>query len=256
MSSWNPELYLQFKMERTRPSIDLVSRIKIDAPEMLIDIGCGPGNSTQVLRGRWPFADTIGIDKSEEMIKKAREDFPDQKWAIKDATSLKADTRFDVVFSNAAIQWMPDHEVLIPNLFELVNDKGALAIQVPANNESPLHRAVLTIAAEKKWLAYTSGREKLLNYRSAEYYYTILQSIASDIELWETVYYHLMRSHQELVEWYKGTGMRPFLDSLPNADQRDAFEKEVLEKCKNDYKVQKNGKILYPFRRLFFIAYK
>src|SRR5208337_5518052 len=107
MSSWNPELYLKFKNERTRPSIDLVSRIDIEAPERIIDIGCGPGNSTQVLHGRWPLADITGVDKSEEMIKKASGDYPDQKWAVGDASSLKAETPFDVVFSNAALQWIP-----------------------------------------------------------------------------------------------------------------------------------------------------
>jgi trans-aconitate 2-methyltransferase len=256
MSSWNPELYLQFKNERTRPSIDLVSRIKIEAPERIIDIGCGPGNSTRVLHCRWPLADITGIDKSEEMIKKARKDYPDQKWAVGDASSLKVDTPFDVVFSNAALQWIPKHEVLIPGLFKLVSVGGALAVQVPGNNESPLHQAVYSIAAEKQWRRYTAGCEKLLNYRSAEYYYTILQPIASDIELWETVYYHVLSSHQELIEWYKGTGMRPFLDSLPDEKRRISFEKQILKKCKEDYKKQKDGKILYPFKRIFFIAYK
>jgi trans-aconitate 2-methyltransferase len=256
MSNWNPGQYLKFKEERTQPAIDLVARIKIDTPKTIIDIGCGPGNSTQILYKKWPSADILGIDTSVQMIDKARKDHPEQKWAVADASSFDADRAFDVVFSNAALQWIPNHEVLIPNLFKLVSGKGALAVQVPANSESPFHRALAAVAADKKWRDYTKGSHKILNYQSAPYYYALLQSIAAEIDLWKTIYYHRLESHYEIIEWYKATGMRPYLDSLPDEEKRSMFENEVLEKCKENYNVQKDGKILLPFKRIFFVAYK
>ena len=163
---------------------------------------------------------------------------------------------FDIVFSNATLQWIPNHEILVPNLFKLVRDKGALAVQIPANKESPLHKALLSVSLNDRWHRYTQGSEKLLYYQSPDYYYDLITPLASEIELWETTYYHILPSHQGLIEWYKSTGMRPFLDRLPDEDSKMRFENDVLEKCKDSYKIQNNGKILYPFKRIFFIAYK
>jgi len=256
MGDWNPEQYLKFKNERTQPSMDLVSRIKIEKADFIIDIGCGPGNSTQILRQRWPSAEIVGIDRSEEMIKKAREDYPDPKWFIADAASFNSDLLYDIVFSNATLQWIPHHEILVPNLFKLVRSKGALTVQIPADNESPLHKALLSASRNDHWHRYTRGCDKLLHYQSSDYYYNLLTPLASEIELWETTYYHILPSHQGLIEWYKSTGMRPFLDRLPDEESKMKFEKDVLERCKDNYKIQNNGKILYPFKRIFFIAYK
>jgi trans-aconitate 2-methyltransferase len=256
MGDWNPDQYLKFKNERTQPSMDLVSRIKIEKADFIIDIGCGPGNSTQILRQKWPSSQIVGIDRSEEMIKKAREDYPDQKWFTADAASFKSDLLYDIVFSNAVLQWIPHHEILVPTLFKLVQSKGALAVQIPANQESPLHKALLSVSLNDPWHRYTEGCEKLFHYQSSDYYYNLLAPLATEIEQWETTYYHILPSHQGLIEWYKGTGMRPFLDRIPGAVSKMKFENEVLEKCKDNYKIQNNGKILYPFNRIFFIAYR
>jgi trans-aconitate 2-methyltransferase len=209
--NWNPDQYLKFANERTQPSIDLAARINVDNPESIIDVGCGPGNSTQVLKRRWPVAKISGLDSSPEMIKKAREDFPDMEWIIADAPTFEFDRQYDIIFSNAAVQWMPNHETLLPKLLENVNRGGALAVQVPANDGSPLHQAVLAVSSSSKWSRFTSGAEKSINYKSVEYYYDILSRISSKFDIWETVYYHVLDSHVGLIEWYKGTGMRPFL---------------------------------------------
>ena len=256
MTDWNPEQYLEFKSERTQPSIDLVSRIKTEHPESIVDLGCGPGNSTQILCQRWPTAEIVGIDNSAEMIQKARADFPQQCWKLGDVSRLDRNISFDIVFSNATLQWLPDHDILIPHLFNIVKKNGALAVQVPANNESPLHQALMLTSAEGRWYQYTKGCENLLNYQSAEYYYNTLAHLSSEIEIWETTYYHQLNTHQELIDWYRTTGMRSFLNRLPNQKLISAFENEVLEKCRVDYKVQQNGKIIYPFKRLFFVANK
>jgi len=251
---WAPEQYLQFKQERTQPSLDLVARISLEDPESIIDIGCGPGNSTRILRERWPHAEIIGIDKSEKMIGRARADYPDQTWIIGDAASLETDRTFDLVFSNAVIHWIPDHESLLRRLFKLVNKRGILAIQVPANQESPLYKIIIKIARSARWSPSTSGREQLITYHNAEYYYNLLVSRTREIALWETTYHHILNSHQELIEWYRSTAMKPYLDSLRNDGERAHFEKEVLDECKAYYPLQSDGRILYPFKRLFFTA--
>ncbi len=256
MGNWNPKQYLRFKNERTQPSIDLVARVRVDNPSTIIDIGCGPGNSTQVLHQRWPNAKITGLDNSNEMIERARKDYPDQKWLLTDASKLELDQTYDIVFSNATLQWIPNHDILIPRLLKMVNPKGSLAVQVPANNESLFHRALLSVSLREKWSRFTSGCENLLNYRTAEYYYNILCPLTSELDLWETTYYHVLASHAGLIEWHKSTGMRPFLESLPDDECRKEFEGEILTECKQSYAIQKDGKVLYPFKRIFFVAYK
>jgi trans-aconitate 2-methyltransferase len=256
VQDWSPGQYLKFRNERTQPAIDLISKIKMDNPKSIIDIGCGPGNSTQALYQRWPTAEIVGLDHSEEMIRKAKEDYPKQKWVLADASRFQSDRKYDLVFSNAALQWIPDHEKLLPRLLDLLNDKGGLAVQVPANNESPLHKALSAVSSRQMWNKFTAGCEQLLNYRSSAYYYDLLSPVVSEIDLWETRYYHILTSHQGLIEWYRSTGMRPFLERLPDDVSRTRFENDVLEACRNDYKIQRDGKILFPFQRIFFVAYK
>lgn len=253
---WDPQQYLQFEHERTQPSIDLVARIPLEDPKTIIDIGCGPGNSTQILRKRWPHADIVGLDKSVKMIERARLDHPDQTWMVGDASTLAPDRTYDIVFSNAAIHWIPDHHRLTPRLFQIVRKDGILAIQVPANYESPLYKIILNVARSSKWSAFTSGGDELITYHKAEYYYNQLVSLAQDIALWETTYYHILKSHQDLVAWYKSTAMKPFLERLPTDDNRKEFEQAVVTECKEQYPPQSDGRILYPFKRLFFTARK
>jgi trans-aconitate 2-methyltransferase len=256
MIDWNPDSYLKFRNERTQPSIDLVSRIEIVNPSSIIDIGCGPGNSTQALFERWPNADIIGLDHSQEMIAKAKSDYPNRKWIHADAAHYDPQETYDIVFSNATLQWIQNHEKLIPRLFSFLKVNGALAVQVPANDKSPLHKSLLTVSKNDKWYKFSGDCDRLLNYQSASYYYDILNGLSSKIDLWETTYYHILSNHQALIEWYKSTGMRPFLERLPDDGFRKQFDNEVLEGCRESYKVQKDGKILYPFKRIFFIAYK
>jgi len=256
MREWNPDQYLQFKCERTQPSIDLVARIQMDDPKTIIDIGCGPGNSTQILLKRWPNADILGIDSSEAMIQRARQDYPHQKWVVADAATLTTRLTYDIVFSNAAIHWIPRHDLLLQRLFQIVNENGILAVQVPANQESPLYKSILRVSKRGKWSEFTAGREYSITYHSADYYYGQLTLYAKDIAIWETIYYHIMKSHEELIDWYKGTAMKPFLDSLSDDQSREEFIREVLIDCQTAYPLQRDRRVLYPFKRLFFTARK
>jgi trans-aconitate 2-methyltransferase len=253
MDTWNPKAYLRFQEERTQPSRDLVSRIQLANPRSIVDLGCGPGNSTAVLRGAWPDADVVGVDNSREMIAAAISGYPEGNWKVADISDLSEEWCSDLVFSNAALQWVPGHRELIPGLFMLVNRDGAIAFQLPANPGSPIHRALQHTAADPHWQSYTEGCGKLY-YHDASFYYTLLSPLASSLVLWETTYYHLLDSHQDLIAWYSSTGMRPFLDSLPD-DARKHFQRDVLDRCRDDYPLQEDGKLLYPFKRLFFVAY-
>ncbi|HQT92825.1 MAG TPA: methyltransferase domain-containing protein, partial [Candidatus Kryptobacter bacterium] len=171
MLDWNPDQYLKFAGERTQPSIDLASKIRVEEPGTVIDIGCGPGNSTQILRSRWPNARLTGLDSSNEMIERAKSDFPDMGWINGDAATFDFNEEYGVVFSNAALQWMQNHETLIPRLYRIVKPGGALAVQVPADQDSPVRRSLLSVSSLGKWSGYTSGCDGLINYRTAEYYY-------------------------------------------------------------------------------------
>lgn len=152
MHEWNPDLYLKFEKERTQPVKDLISRIEKDNPERIIDIGCGPGNSTMELKKRWPGAFIVGIDSSENMIKKAKLDYPQLEWIVFDANEdLSPLGKFDIVFSNAAIQWMPGHKELVRKFFGMLNDDGVLAVQVPNTEYMPIRAAIRETADEDVW---------------------------------------------------------------------------------------------------------
>lgn len=256
MAQWDPTLYLRFANERTQPAMDLAARVALEAPRRIIDIGCGPGNSTAVLRARWPSAQVVGLDSSPEMIERARRDSPDQQWICEDAADFTGEQSYDLVYSNATLQWIPNHHDLISTLWNAVATDGALAVQVPANRESPLHRALRTVAGSEPFRDQLDGPDRVFTYHSAGFYYDLVAPIARRYETWTTEYLHVMRSHEDLITWYRGTGMRPFLQALADDEQREMFESSVLRHAREGYPPQSDGKILFPFRRLFFIAYR
>ncbi len=253
---WNPELYLKFEKERTQPAIDLVSRINMENPERIIDIGCGPGNSTQVLVQRWPNAKVTGIDNSPAMIEKAKRDYPDQDWRMADASKDPIPGKYDIVFSNATIQWIPNHEELFTKFYHLLSNKGLIAIQVPLFRDMPVSKSIRRITEENRWKAASNGISELFTFHDHAFYFDLLARMFQSIEMWETYYLHILESQNSILEMIRSTGLRPYLDRLDSdADKRD-FEAEVLAAIEKDYPAQKNGKVIYPFKRLFFIAKK
>ena len=256
MPQWDPALYLRFERERTQPAIDLVRRIALKAPCNAIDVGCGPGNSTQVIKERWPLAQITGLDKSQEMIESARQQFPQGSWVCQDVRALEFDQKFDLVFSNAALQWVPDHAELFPGLLTHVADSGALAVQLPANQNSALHRAVYQIADDPQWAHHLQSARGLLEYHPPAFYYDLLSSRVQRLDLWITHYVHVLEGHADLLTWYRGTGLRPFLAALPDAARQARFEDQLMEKIRPAYRPQRDGRILFPFERLFLIAYR
>jgi trans-aconitate 2-methyltransferase len=230
--------------------------VALEKPRRIIDIGCGPGNSTAVLRRRWPLAQVTGLDSSAEMIERARRDAPDQQWICEDAATFRADKAYDLVYSNATLQWIPDHGDLVMRLWEAVASGGALAVQVPANRESPLHRALRAVAASEPFRKHSEPVDRVFTYHPAGFYYDLLAPIARRYDTWTTEYLHVMQSHDDLITWYTGTGMRPFLQALEDDAQRAAFQSSVLAEARSGYPLQSDGKLLFPFRRLFFVAYR
>jgi len=256
MNEWNPEQYLQFKSERTQPAIDLVSRINIAYPRSIIDIGCGPGNSTQILLNRWPDSEVVGLDNSTTMIGKARKDYPDQKWIVSNAENIDPNSKYDLIFSNATLQWIHHHEILLPRLFECLNPGGAIAVQIPMFKNMSINVAIETVANYSKWTKYTKGCQELFTFRDMGFYYDILNKLAKGVELWESSYFHILNSQESIIDFIRTTGLKPYLEQLPSDEMRSEFEQDVLTECKKYYKLQSNGKVLFPFDRLFFIGYK
>jgi trans-aconitate 2-methyltransferase len=204
-TDWNPQLYLRFNQERTQPAIDLLKRIEIDAPQKILDVGCGPGNSTRALAQRWPAANVLGIDSSVAMIEKAKADYPTSNWEVMDALSIRYVNEFDIIFSSAVIHWIPDHRSLFKNLFQALTDKGVIAIQMPLYHEMPVFAMVDQLYHHTfPDSPFASGR--VFNFHSADYYHDLLSPMPCAFSLWETSYIHVMESHQQILEMIKSTG--------------------------------------------------
>jgi len=256
MPTWNAGQYLRFAGERTRPCRDLVAAISLDAPRRIIDLGCGPGNSTAVLAGRWPEADVVGLDSSDAMIAAARRDAPQRTFVAGDIAAWTSEAPFDLIFSNAALHWVPDHARTYPRLFSHVAPGGALAAQVPYNGASPAHEAMRAVAARPAFQHRFSGGVREWHVHPASFYYDVLAPRAARLDIWETEYLQVMPDAAAIVEWYKGTGLRPFLDLLPDEAERAAYLAEYLEAIRAAYPPQPDGRVLFPFRRLFVVAYQ
>lgn len=256
MSAWNADHYLQFGAERTRPAVDLVQRIQIDRPRRFIDIGCGPGNSTEVLRGRWPEARIAGLDSSREMIAAARQRYPEGDWIEADAATWTSDEAFDVVFSNAALQWLPDHAAVVSRLFGLVAPCGALAVQIPSYSRNPVRVHIHEISEDARWTDRMAAARSALTMEPPAFYYDVLSPMAAKIDLWETEYSHVMTDADAIVDWISSTGLRPFLAALSSAEERGSFLETLRERVAESYPQRADGKVLFPFKRLFVVAYR
>lgn len=255
MNSWDPNKYLRFGDERTRPSVDLASRIAIDRPKTVIDLGCGPGNSTQVLRERWPSARVYGLDSSREMIASAQRSYPDQEWVLGRIENWSVHEPHDVVFSNAALHWAKDHVALTRHLFGQVAPGGALAFQLPSGAFSPVRSFIHEIASDEAWAHLMGEARTALTMEAPHVYYDALATRASSVDIWETEYHHVMESSIAIVEWISSTGLRPFLNTLDSDEDRQGFVAQLTQRVMESYTTRSDGRVLFPFRRTFVIAY-
>ncbi len=254
MADWNAAQYLKFERERTRPASDLLSGVPLENPARIVDLGCGPGNSTQLLAERYPDADILGLDTSPDMLAKARKTVPGARFEQADVATWRPDAAPDLIFANAVLQWVPDHAALLPRLLSCLAPGGALAIQMPDNLDEPSHVLMRSTAAAMpfaaKLAAAAAARTALGSF---ETFYGWLKPGAADVELWRTTYVHRMDGAAAIVEWVKGTGLRPFVDPLAD-EERAAFLEAYEAAIADAYPRQADGKSLLRFPRFFIVA--
>jgi len=257
MGAWEPSRYLRYEEERTRPCIDLVRRIDLEAPRRIVDLGCGPGNSTAVLRDRWPRAHLTGIDSSSEMLARARASPVDATWKEADLRTWSPRGKMDLVFSNAALQWVPNHQTLIPRLLDRVASGGALAFQVPANDERPgsWRAALARVVHRARWRARFPRPPALPRTESLATYYELLAPRSRRLDLWDTQYVHIMDGPEAIVDWVRGTGLRPWLDRLSDERERAAFLADLGRSFAREYPARSDDRTLFPFLRRFVVAH-
>ncbi|MGA8267585.1 MAG: methyltransferase domain-containing protein [Candidatus Acidiferrales bacterium] len=253
MATWNPNTYLAYAAERFRPAMDLLQRIPLTNCSRAYDLGCGTGHLTNLLQERWPDAKISGIDNSPEMLAHARSEFPDLDWVEADVSSWHAPEPADLIFSNAAFQWVPNHSSLLPSLMQQVRTGGFLAVQMPHHVESAGHLLILEIARDPRWAARLVPLATQLKVHSAEEYWRWLRPLASQLDIWETIYVHELSGDRPVVEFFRGTQLRSYLHALNEAEQRD-FLDSYAEKTSRAFPKQSNGKTLFPFRRIFLLA--
>ena len=253
--TWNPELYRRFETQRTQPARDLLARVPLERPRIVVDLGCGPGNSTELLVQRFPTATVLGVDSSEAMLVSARERLPGCRFEAGDIATWVPDTAPDLIYANAALQWVGDHARLVPRLLGLLAPGGVLAVQVPDNRDEPSHRLMREVAAAGPWTAKIGAAGDRIGVLPPASYYDLLVGEGADTELWRTVYHHPMDTAAAIVDWVRSTGLQPFLKPLSDAE-RPLFLQQYEAAVAENYAVRTDGKRLLLFPRLFFVATK
>jgi len=252
--TWSAKQYSTFEQERTRPVRDLVAAIPTSSVRVAVDLGCGPGNSTEVLAQRFPDAVVTGLDSSEDMIVAARARLPDISFALADIAQWHAEPAVDVILANASLQWLPDHASLYPRLMLQVAPNGSFAVQTPDNLGEPAHILAREVAAEGPW-ASKIGLVKHPDRHNVQFYYDLLRPLSRTVDVWKTIYHHPLANAEAVVEWFKGSALRPYLAKL-NEDEQPLFLQRYLDAMKAAYPASADGTVLLPFPRLFIVAHK
>jgi trans-aconitate 2-methyltransferase len=254
MLDWNPALYRRYEDERTRPAQELLARVPLRRALRVVDLGCGPGNSTELLVQRFPGAEVLGTDNSEAMLVSARERLPQARFERSDIAAWQPELSPDLIYANASLQWVPDHEALIPRLFAALAPGGVLAIQMPDNREEPTHRLMREVAAQAPWAQAVGDADKLRTLLlPIGGYYDLLAADAAQVDAWRTAYQHPMASAAAIVEWVRGTGLKPFVDRLPPQLQA-SYLAEYERRVDAAYPPRADGKRLLAFPRMFIVA--
>ncbi len=252
---WSAKQYVTFEQERTRPSRDLLAAIPPTQARSVIDLGCGPGNSTELLVEHFSGATVRGLDSSSDMVDAARKRLPAVAFDTADIGQWDEPGPFDVIFANAVLQWLPDHATLLPSLVSKLAPGGSLAIQMPDNLHQPSHRLMREIAANGPWASQlATAADSRTEMADASTYYSILKPHCSRVDVWRTTYHHpLAGGATGVVEWFKGSALRPFLEPLDEA-QREQYLARYLKAIEQAYPAQEDGTVLLPFPRVFMVA--
>lgn len=257
MTEWDPSTYLQFADERSRPFVDLLSRVGAQQPRRVVDLGCGPGQLTARLADRWPDADVLGLDSSSAMIERAREhQRPRLRFAVADVREWQPEAPLDVVVSNATLQWVPNHRALLPRLVDWLSPAGWLAFAVPGNFAEPSHVLLRDLAREPAYAAATASVE-FPSSHEPEDYLADLTALGCPVDAWETTYLHVLTGPDPVFRWISGTGARPVLQAL-SEEQRASFVPEYQRRLCAAYPPQSgegdHARTVLRFRRVFVVA--
>ena len=253
---WDPKQYAQFAGERSRPFFDLLAQVRHDRVLQAADLGCGPGELTHALAERWPEAQIVGVDNSPEMLAKAA------RWALPnrlrflqaDIGTWKSDRPLDLIFSNAALQWVPDHEKVLDALVGMLAPGGTLAVQVPNHFASPAHQLIKETAQQPRWKSLPDGADlQAAAVKPLTWYVERLLGHGLTVDAWDTTYIHVLQGANPVLEWMKGTALRPLLSRLDSQQSAD-FLRDLGTRYLAAYPASGQGSTLFPFRRIFFIA--
>lgn len=252
VSDWSPSVYLKFEDERTRPARDLLAHVRSDRVRKAVDVGCGPGNSTQWLANRYPQAEIIGLDNSPAMLEEARRRLPNVRFEFTDAAGWTPDPKVDLVFANATYHWIPHHLEELPRVLSALAERATLAVQMPDNVAEPTHRLMREVALSRTWSAPLTGavRDPLPPVRV---YYEALRPMAARLDLWRTTYHHVLPDASAIVEFVRATGLRRFLNPLPEPERAE-FLAMYSEGIAAAYPPLADGNVLLAFPRLFLVA--
>jgi len=251
--TWDPQQYLKFGVERLRPALDLLARVPLDAPHSIVDLGCGPGGVTALIRDRWPEAQITGIDNSVPMLEQARGKLPDVTWELADLAKWAPAKPVDLIFSNAALHWLDDHQTLFPSLLSHLNPGGVLAVQMPAQHRAPSHLIGYDLAESETWRSRLAGLVRRRPILEPEDYYSILSPRAASLNLWFTEYLQVLRGANPVAEFTKGSFVGIWLSALSPAEAL-AFETSYQSRIAAAYPPHADGSTLFPFRRFFLVA--
>ncbi|MFP5282800.1 MAG: trans-aconitate 2-methyltransferase [Actinomycetes bacterium] len=257
MHEWDPGVYLQFADQRARPFFDLTARIPARSPTRVVDLGCGPGQLTAALADRWPAADVVGVDASAAMVEQARtRERPNLRFRVGDLRTWTPAEPVDVLVSNATLQWVPDHRALLPRLLAAVRPGGWLAFAVPGNYTEPSHQILRELAGAPRFASATTAVPFPSSHDPAVYL-TDLAALGCEVDAWETTYLHVLTGPDPVFRWVAGTGARPVLQALDDAQRAD-FADEYRQRLRQAYPPAsghgEDVRTVLPFRRVFVVA--
>ncbi len=258
-SSWDPSQYLKFSDHRLRPALELLDRVHLESPGLIYDLGCGAGNVTRIISERWPDAIVYGLDNSREMLEKAAAEPGRVQWVEADAHTWNPAEPADLIFSNATLHWVEGHRDLFPRLAGSLKAGGRLAVQMPLSWGAPSHSLMRETLANGGPDGNPLGSEELRQavardwVESASDYYDLLAGCSRTLDIWETEYLQILDGDDPVLEWVKGSGLRPILNGLEDSE-RELFLADYARRLRLAYPMRADGRTLYPFRRLFIVA--
>ncbi|MFK3689063.1 trans-aconitate 2-methyltransferase [Agrobacterium tumefaciens] len=253
---WSAQQYLKFENERTRPARDLLAQVPLERVLNGYDLGCGPGNSTELLTERYGVNVITGIDSDDDMLAKAVDRLPTTRFGKADLALWKPAQKADLLYANAVFQWIPDHLAVLSQLMDHLESGGVLAVQMPDNLQEPTHIAMHETGDEGPWKdKFSDGRLRRKPLPAPTAYFDALSPKAARVDVWHTIYNHPMTDADSIVEWVKGTGLRPYLDAA-GEENRDAFLADYKRRITAAYPAMADGRLLLRFPRLFIVAVK